>query len=159
MHTNEYMLTQNPCAGAICLWAFANEFWSQRKRKIGPPIAVLTSVLPVVLHQDSVSAIHNRHFDGGLLNALADERSLTVGLQDRMERMFDQTFEALQMAFAAQLLLLNVENLTVTPQRVTIPPYESKGDLSKMVATASRLGYWFATMPLDQVCNYLRIRL
>lgn len=150
---------QNPCLGATCIWSFAHEYWTQKKELEGPFVGVVSTVLPVALHRESSSALHGRRFKGGLLNALAEDRSLTVGLQDRMESMRDQTFESLSMAFAAGLLELRRNDFTLIPLRKTLPPIEKHGVINEMLATASRLGYWFATLPLDQVCNYLRIRL
>ncbi len=159
MHTTEYVVMQNACLGAACLWSFVHEYWTQKKRREGPFLGVVSCVLPLALHRESAGALHGRRFKGGLLNALADDRSLTVGLQDRMESMSDQTFESLRMAFAAELLELRSNDFTLVPLRKTLPPFEKAGVINEMLATASRLGYWFATLPFDQVCNYLRIRL
>lgn len=150
---------QNPCLGAVCIWSFVREYWTQKKEREGPFVGIASCVLPLALHRESASALHGRRFSGGLLNALADDRSLTVGLQDRMESMSIQTFESLQMAFAAKLLELRNDDFTLIPLRKTLPEFDRVGAINEMLATASRLGYWFATLPFDQVCNYLRIRL
>lgn len=159
MHTPEYAIMQNPCLGATCLWSFVHEYWTQKKEAEGPFLGLVNCVLPLALHRESAKALHARRFQGGLLNALADDRSLTVGLQDRMEAMSNQTFEALQMAFAADLLQLQIGDFTLTPVRRTLPSFNKPVPVAEMLATAGRLGFWFANMPLDQICNYLRIRL
>ncbi len=76
-----------------------------------------------------------------------------------MESMSDQTFESLQMAFAGNLLELRADNFTLIPLRKTLPSFGDAKAVNEMLATATRLGFWFATLPFDQVCNYLRIRL
>lgn len=149
---------QNPSLGAICLWAFVLEFWTQTGRNNGPSVAMLSCVLPITFHRESVESLHSRRYDGGLLNALAEDRCLTIGLQDRMEEMIDQTFEALQMAVAAKLLKLDTTDFSVLPERLTAPDFTRSAVHNEMMATSTRLGHWFATLPFEQVCNYLRIR-
>ncbi len=158
-HTPEYRLMQNPALGGICLWAFACRYWEAKNRSDGVSLALAPCVLPVVFHHESVELLHRRRFDGGLLNALADDRSFAVALQERMENMLSQTFEALNVAFAANLIELDKTRTTLKPVRLTRPESANDRSLRPMLGVAERLGYWFAVYPLEQICGYLRLRL
>lgn len=107
---------------------------------------------------ESVSLLHSRRGDGGLLNALAEDRTLALGLQARVVAMTTQTFESLNVGFAAGFFDLQRDDYTLRPNRLGFPK-ASAPPPSEMAQTAVRLGRWFAHYPLPQICEYLQIRL
>ena len=156
--TTEAELVQNPALGALALWAFTAEFYAQTKRQHGPTMPLALPVLPMVLHEETVECIHNRHFDGGLFLALADNRTLTLDLQERMESMAPQTMQALNLAFATNLLSFDRETGELQPKRLTAPVRPQQAEVRDILAASQRLGYWFCTINIEQICSYLRIR-
>lgn len=154
----EAELVQNSALGAVILWAFTNEFCDQQRRVAGPPLAYLLPVLPMVMHEDTVTSIYRRHFDGGLLLALAEDRTLTLELQERMEAMAPQTMKALNVAFGAGLLTYRHDTGQIWSERRSIPGISKSEEVKPLIASAERLGYWFSTIRMDQLCSYLRIR-
>jgi len=158
-HTPEYRLVQNPALGSLCLWAFARRYWEDKKREAGAPMVLAPCVLPVTFHRETVDLLYRRHFDGGLLNALADDRAFPAALQQRMENMLDQTFEALNVGFAVGLFTLDHSNQTLIPGRLTRPVFQDDRLCRQMLDTAERLAHWFVIYPLGQICSYLRIQL
>ena len=74
-HTPEYQLVQNPALGSLCLWAFARRYWEDKQRGAGAPMVLAPCVLPVTFHRETVDLLYRRRFDGGLLNALAEDRA------------------------------------------------------------------------------------
>jgi len=156
--TAEAELVQNPALGALTLWAFTAEFFGQSGRQRGPTLPLTLPVLPMVLHEETVECIHNRHFDGGLFLALADNRTLTLDLQERMEAMAPQTMRALNLAFATNLLTYARQSGELRPKRLTPPIRPQQVEIRHLLATAERLGYWFCTINVEQICSYLRIR-
>ena len=156
--TTEAELVQNPALGALALWAFTAEFFAQTKRQHGPTMPLALPVLPMVLHEETVECIHNRHFDGGLFLALADNRTLTLDLQERMEAMAPQTMQALNLAFATNLLSFDRETGELRPKRLTAPVRPQQSEVRDILAASQRLGYWFCTINIEQICSYLRIR-
>jgi hypothetical protein len=156
--TTEAEIVQNPALGALALWAFTAEFYAQAGRRRGPTMPLTLPVLPMVLHEETVECMHNRHFDGGLFLALAENRTLTLDLQERMEAMTPQTMQALNLGFATNLLSFDRESGELRPARLT-PPVRPQGpEVRDILATSQRLGYWFYTINIEQLCSYLRIR-
>lgn len=156
--TTEAELVQNPALGALVLWAFTAEFYGQTQRARGPALPLALPILPMVLHEETVESIYNRHFDGGLMLALADNRTLTLDLQERMEAMAQQTMRALNLGFATNLLTYDRGTGELRPKRMTPPVRPAQAEVRKMISAAERLGYWFCKINLDQLCSYLHIR-
>lgn len=156
--TTEAEIVQNPALGALALWAFTAEFYAQAHRQRGPTMPLALPVLPMVLHEETVECIHNRHFDGGLFLALADNRTLTLDLQERMEAMTPQTMQALNLGFATNLLSFDREGGEIRPRRLTVPVRPQQAEVRDILAASQRLGYWFCTINIEQLCSYLRIR-
>lgn len=159
MHTDEYRVMQNPALGSLCLWAFIKRYWNESGRATGVSLALLPSVLPLTFHRETVQLLHARRFNGGLLNALADDRTFPVGLQARMEDMLEQTYKALNVGFAAQLFTLETKEHTLVPTVLTRPQFNDSPLHRKMFATAERLAHWYRVYPLGQICGYLQVRL
>jgi hypothetical protein len=157
IQTTEYQLIQNPALGAVCLWLFARRFWLAKDKVEGPSLILGTVVLPVVFHQETVRLLCRRHYDGGLLSARTDDRTLGTGLQQRISDMLPQTFSSLNFAFASELLGYSPTTGTITLLRETKLHKAIPVDQAEMFWTAERLGFWFATLPVEQVCSHLRI--
>jgi hypothetical protein len=157
-HTNEYRVMQNPALGSLCLLAFIQRYWNESKRTTGAPFALLPSVLPLTFHRETVQLLHARRFNGGLLNALANDQTFPVGMQRRMEDMLGQTYDAINVGFAARLFKLDTTEYTLVPTVLTRPQFNETPLHQKMFATAERLAYWYRVYPLGQICGYLQLR-
>lgn len=144
--------------GGLCLWSFVARYWIERERQTGVPLPYIAAVLPITFHEETVKLLHARRFNGGLLNALADNRTFAVGLQGRMEDMFEQTFESLNFGISADLMVLTKQGV-LKPSITTFPPVALSPAGRQMLATAERLAHWFVTYPCDQICAYLQIRI
>jgi len=156
--TQEAELVQNAALGAVVLWAFSNEYCDQKLRRSGPPLPYLLPVLPMVFHAETVENISRRHFDGGLLLALAENRTLTLDLNERVQNFAPQTMKALNLAFATGLLSYNRESGEIWAERRGIPSLGKSPEIKPIIASAERLGYWFSTIGIDQLCSYLHLK-
>jgi hypothetical protein len=94
----EAELVQNSALGSSLLWAFTLAYSKQRKELSGPQMPLSLAVLPIAFHRESVEMLHRRNFDGGLDLALAENRTLVIDLQERMQAMLPQTMIALNIA-------------------------------------------------------------
>ena len=159
MQSSEYRIMQNAALGSLCQLAFIQRYWNVSGRAEGAPFALLPTVLPITFHRETVELLHARRFNGGLLNALADDRAFAVGLQGRMEDMLTQTYEALNVGFAAKLFVMEREKHTLVPLVWHRPPFGETLLHRKMFATAERLAHWYRIYPLGQICGYLQVRL
>jgi hypothetical protein len=156
--TTEVELVQNTGLGAMSLWAFTNEFCGQMKHRRGPQLPLATIVLPMVFHEETLEVIRARHFEGGLFTALAQNRSIGVELQDRIESMFPQTMSALNLSFASGLLKFDRERGDLHAARRTEPFHPQADSTRRIVSAAERLGYWCSTINTARLCSLLNVR-
>ena len=159
MRTTEYQLMQNPALGSLCLWAFIHRYCSGPGRSAGVPMALMPCVLPVTFHRETVDLLRRRRFDGGLLNALADDQSFPAGIQQRMEDMLPQTLDSLNLGFAARLFASDGTTFRLTPIVRSRPVFSETQLHRDMLATAERLAHWFVVYPTGQVASYLQLSI
>lgn len=155
----EAELVQNSALGAALVWAFTLEFYGQTKQERGPLLPLALVVLPMTFHQETVEALHRRNYDGGLDLALAENRTLTIDLQERVQAMLPQTMQSLNVGFASGLITYLRENGELRPVRKTDPFRTDSEEVRRMLSTSTRLGYWFATINPERIGSLLRIRL
>ncbi|NJD78858.1 MAG: hypothetical protein FIB08_17480 [Candidatus Methanoperedens sp.] len=155
---SEYYVIQNSTLGSLALWTFAKEFYENAHKERGAPLPLTMIVLPMVFHKDTVSSIFGRVFEGGLYRAVGDDRTISAGLQQRMEAMADQTFKALNLAFAAGLLKYDSQMTYVIPVRISEASQVNIGGTKEIMSAARRLGYWFSTISMEQISILLKVR-
>jgi hypothetical protein len=155
---NEYDAVQNPALGALLLWTFVAEYYKSKGENEGPILPHIMLVLPILFNQDFVENIYNRRLNGGLYNALNDEMTLFVGVQNRMQAMSNLTFRSINVCCSAKIVFLDKERYEFIPVRSKIPDYKHNESIHKMLAAAKRLGFWFATNELNQLCALLKVR-
>jgi hypothetical protein len=137
---------------------FVNRFYEETFQQRGPSIPLTMPVLPMVFHKETASSISRKNFQGGLFIAIAENRTISVGLQQRMEDMENQTFQALNLSFAAGLLDYEKVSKQILPLRKTLPFQIDVGETKEMLNAAKRLGAWFATISTEQLCILLKLR-
>ena len=153
---SEAELVQNPALCALIICTFVAEFFSQSKKLKGPTIPLVLPVLPMVIHRETVETLARRHYIDGLQLALAENKTLTLDLQERMEAATELTLSALNIAFASGLLGYDQERGQLIPKKGMGVKSASK-EIREMINTSNRLGYWFSSINADQLCSLLRI--
>ena len=151
----EFDALQNPGLGAVLLERFTAKFTSFSGGQ-APSLLYAMPVLPIVFNASAVESLYRRQFAGGLYRALAEDRTITLGLHRRMVVMSDQTFEALNVAFASGLLALDPSLGVLTASGDATPVGESEAIL-KMLKTSERLGRWFSELSLHELAVLLDI--
>ena len=155
----EAELVRNTAFGAVALWRFARSWVDQAGCQSSPPLTAMTLVLPMVCHEGTVRAIANRNRDGALLKALAEDRTIAVGLQKRLQSYAPRTFRSLNLAIAAELLTVDRAcGLRVTVTRATQPLEFRSGGADAAIKAADRLGHSIALTGFDTTCALLGVR-
>lgn len=158
MNLTEHDIIQNIGIGAISLWHFTYNYQESLHFESAPKLPILMPVLPILFHKDSLEAIYKRHFEGGFFNTLSEHRDFPAGLQQRMQSMSDQTFESLNLAFSTKLLDYDKELNQVIVIVRSEPVKIYNEEIKKIVKGAKRLGRWFSSLSIEQICLYLSIR-
>lgn len=158
----EYQVLQNPVLGAAAITQAVIEY--HKAKKEGMPLPLVMAVLPMVFHKKTAEVVARMHKVGaGLPRAIDQDRTLRVGLQQRMEGMGGLSFRALNLALSCKrcVALDFGEDVAVVPCRKTIQGtdmgYED-GDATDILKAASRVGYWLGSYEVAAVCRQLDLR-
>lgn len=154
----EYYIIQNSALGSLALWSFATKYYENTHQQKGVPLPLTMIVLPMVFHKETVSSISRRRYKGGLYRSIGENRTISVGLQQRMESMADQTFMSLNVAFAAGLLKYDPETAQVIPGRTAKPSQVKIGETKEIMDASGRLGHWFSQISVEQLSVLLKVR-
>jgi hypothetical protein len=147
---------QNISIGAIVLWQYCRSYYDTTQKVEGSPLYLAMPILPIVFHEESTNLIYKKNFDGGFYRVLTEKRDFPVGIQERMQSMSELTFQSLNLAFTSKLLIYEKGSNQIVPIRKT-KPIMYNNELDKFLKASDRLGYWFASIPLAQLCLNLKI--
>jgi hypothetical protein len=112
-HDNLFDLFQNVAVSAVALQSFTHGYHeiarNRENMKSYPRLDQIFFVLPIVYNKNAMTVFGN---SVDLYTAILKDTSVTLGLQDRANKMSKQTFDALNLAFAKKVLTWNTdENL------------------------------------------------
>ncbi len=112
---NLFDLLQNNALGVVALHSFILGYTKvkigqENDEKIEPSIDYLFYVLPIVYGESSLKSFKSS-FE--LYTAIAKDKSISLGLQERAEKMKEQTLECLNLGFSKQIFFINIEEYTV----------------------------------------------
>ena len=116
-------LMQNDALSVLALHSFILGYHNIARNKVDqrlfPKVEYLFYVLPIVYNYASMIGFLNSN---ELYTALVKEPSVSLGLQDRANKMVFQTFDALNLAFSKKILDIDKETDTV----ILLRPFTSK---------------------------------
>lgn len=159
---NLFEILQNPAVGLIAIHSFILGYNNVAKNHETdspyPPLPYLFYILPIVY--DS-KAVESMRFE--LYTTLSSNPSLTLGLQDRANKMSGQTFDSLNLGFSKKILTLNKEDYTVEisekTQKDLLNQMKLDNQVLKDIRTASKkLGNIFAKKDPKMLQLNLNIR-
>ncbi len=160
MNTNfEIDLIRNTSFGAVVLWRFVRSWHDQGRNYDSPPLIAVMLPLPMVCHEATVKAIATRNKDGALLKALAEDRTVALGLQPRIQAFADRTFRSLNLAIAAGLVGIDrSQGIRIIPTRAKAPFIFSTEADEAAISAADRLGHSISLTGLETSCSLLGVR-
>jgi hypothetical protein len=145
--------------GAETLWHAVSEAYEVRKRAEGMPLLLAFIILPLVYHKRSANALASKAKPGALYKAIASDREITLGLQERMQALSDRTLQSLSIGFSTGLLLLDFgEEPQLIPGRKSPPVVHVTGEVRTLLAAAKRVGQATVEVPKAQLAAHLNIR-
>ena len=155
----EQQVVQNPGLGAEALWHAVSEAYEGKDRGEGMPLLMAFIVLPLAFHRRSANALASKVKPGALYKAVASDREITIGLQERMEALSERTLQSLSVAFSTGLLLLDhAETPQLIPGRKSPPVAHVTEEVKTLLAAAKRVGQAIAELPPAQIATHLNIQ-
>jgi hypothetical protein len=150
-------LVQNPAFGSLLLWNFGRGFQAERVGEL-PFLTSLFLTLPLVLHGPTMRIIKSTNRSSGLakfVSKLAEERERLFAVHDRALAMRNLTLESIAAGMSAKLLSVNYHTASVRSNDAKPPSLPER--LKHHVASAEKVGRWFARLPPNQVFSLLQI--
>jgi hypothetical protein len=154
----EHDIIQNIGIGALALHEFCDRYFKEQNNLKGPSLASVMPVLPLVFHEQTLEEIVKRKFKGGFFKLTTEYRGLPAGLQKRMESMAEQTFRSLNLAYQSKILTYNKELNEILPIDTKVGKQQYNHEIQTIIRGADRLGFWFASLPFEQICINLKIK-
>ncbi len=150
-------LVQNPAFGSLLLWSFGRGYQAECVGDL-PVLTSLFLTLPLVLHGPTMRLIKQTNQSSGLakfVSKLGDERERLFAIHDRAVAMRPLTLESLAAGVSAKLLKIDYDTALVRSNEAKPPAGPER--LKYHVASAEKIGRWFARLPPNQVFSLLQI--
>lgn len=155
----ESNLVQNAGLASCAIFEAVRGFYEVRNEEAGMPFPFVFLVLPLVFHKRTADGMKDRKGKGLLFKAIKDDPEIPVGLQARMEALYERSWEALSLAMAAKTLALDPDTAEVFP-RVRALPKEALPQLSPVkdiLNAAKRVGKAFAEHSEEEILRILKV--
>ena len=114
MTDNLFDVFQNIALSTVALQSFTHGYHEIAKNKGQmanfPKLTHMFYVLPIVYNHNAMTVFGNSI---DLYTAIVKDTSITLGLQDRANKMAGQTFDSLNLAFSKNILIWDKENNTI----------------------------------------------
>ena len=155
----EQRVIQNTGLGAEVIWQAVSEAYEGKGRTEGVAFPLVFLVLPLTFHRSSATVLASKTKPGAIYKAIAEDREITVGLQERMEALSERTFQSLSIGFSTGLLQLDQENgFQLIPERKSLPVKHVTNEVQTMIKASKRVGQTFAELTIIQIAKHLEIR-
>jgi hypothetical protein len=155
----EQRVIQNTGLAAEVIWQTVHDAYEANDRTQGVSLPLAFLVLPLTFHKRTATILASKTQPGAIYKALADDREVIVGLQERMQAMSERTFHALSIGFHTGLLRLDQDHQRqLIPGRKTPPVTHVTDEVKIILNAAKRVGQAFSEMTLVQLSTHLNIR-
>ncbi len=155
---------QNPALGSVLLWRFATGYAEGSKEQKPTPLPLLFLVLPIILHQETVTFIKSTRKNSGLrafVDKFAESKisknDLILAIHDRALKMRNLTKESLQLSIMSHLLTIDADGGVAIPLSKTPPRSGIPDSVKKLLTHSEKLGYWCSELTLHEISLTLKI--
>lgn len=165
---NLYEVFQNVAVSSIAMQSFTHGYHEIAKNRNAPikfpKLEYMFFVLPIVYNKSAMTVFGNSI---DLYTAIMKDTSITLGLQDRANKMVPQTFDSLNLAFSKKILMINKVENTIelghgfkSRRNITLSldMNQTKNSIKMIQECAHRLGNIFAKKNEKNIQLELNIR-
>ena len=162
----EFDLMQNVALGALACHSFILGYYKVARHKNNkysyPKLDYMFYVLPIVYHKDTMETFKSSY---QLYTAISNNKEVVLGLQERANKMVQQTFDSLNLAFSKKIIGYNSDKKTVEllygymSDKILISAnLGSENKVKKIQDSAYKLGNIFAKNDEKNIQLELNIR-
>jgi hypothetical protein len=155
---------QNPGLGAMAIWRFATGYAVSSQENRPTPMPLLFLTLPLLYHEETFEILAStrrgsglRGFAGKFSDSEHKKTDILLQLHERCVRMRSLSLDALRLAFAANLLAVDVARGAVLPLTRTAPRAGIPSSIQAMLQNGEKLGIWCASLSLHEISIILKV--
>lgn len=149
---NLYDIMQNSAISALAIHSFVLGYYKVAKHKKEksnfPSLLYIFYVLPIVYHRRSRETFKTSN---EIYTAIANDKETVLGLQERSNKMSDQTFKAINLLYSKKIASYSNNDKTIIllrgymSDKIIIPSTRGRENIVKMIQdSAYKLGHVFA---------------
>lgn len=155
----EQNITQNSGLAAELLFIVICEYFNRKQQLEGLPFPLIFLVLPLLFHKRTIDALKARTGTGVLFKAVNGDKEITLGVQRRMESLYDRTMAACYIGGASELFSYDPERAEFVPLQKGLPASgkHTSEDVQDMLKAAKRVGWILADNDLETLSRVLKV--
>jgi hypothetical protein len=154
---------QNPALGAALIWRFCCGFVESNSTSAPPQLPVVFLVLPIVLHQETLTFVRGTRKSSGLRafaakfgDSKASKQDLLLQLHDRAARWRQLSLTSLELAVAGQLISVSDDGTVFPLSRANARGLSD--DVKQLMVDAEKLGHWCSQLTTHEIAHTLKVR-
>jgi hypothetical protein len=149
---NLYDIMQNTTISALAIHSFILGYYKiarhKKEKSNFPSLLYLFYVLPIVYHRKSRDTFKSSN---EIYTAIANDKETVLGLQERANKMSEQTFKAINLLHSKKIADYDKNNKTTIllrgymSDKINIPSTSGRENIVRMIQdSAYKLGHIFA---------------
>lgn len=155
---------QNSAFGSLLLWRFVVGYSEANSTHSSPPLPLMFLVLPIAFHEETFEQVHSTRVKSGLrafVGKFSDSRisknDLILAIQTRAQSLRDLSLDALRLALATKILLLDMDKGVVTATSVTPPRVGIPDSIRSLIKDVEKFGAWCGRLSLHEISVNLKV--
>jgi len=154
----EQRIIQNTGLAAEIHWQVVKEAYENNRREEGVALPLVFLVLPLVFHRRTAQLLATKKQPGAIYKLIEDDREVLIGLQERMQALYDRTVQALSIGFSTGLLKFDQQKQQLLPGVKSLQVEHVTDDVKTILKSAKRVGQTFSELSLVQILTVLEVR-
>jgi hypothetical protein len=156
----EIYLVQNPSLGAASLWRFICGYNTAKQE--GVPLHLVFLVLPLVFRRDICEVIIGTQKQSGLAKFVDKffkdkHNDCLYTVSDAVNQYKPVTLSSIQIGLNSNLFSIDIKTALVYPKTKAEKIGVSKST-SEILKASEKLGIWYSSLTLYEICMMLKVR-
>ncbi len=153
----EQKLIQNTALAMELLHAVILEHYKKNKATTGLKFPLIFLVLPLLFQKRTTNVLYNKASPGSIYKAISENREIPIGLQNRMEAYFENTFDAISLGLSVKLFAIDYPVGEIVPIKKNLVCEDHSEDTKCMLAAAKRIGQTFSELTIEEIAQTLKV--
>jgi hypothetical protein len=163
--SQDLRLVQNTALGSFLQWRFSAGYAECRSDAAGAPLALVFLVLPLLLHEPTLTVVTGttratglRGFASKFSSSKLRRSDILLALHERVDRMRELSLHSLRTALAYRLVTVDRDAGSLYPLSRSEARAHVPSGVRPLVKGAEKLGDWFSRLTPFEIALVLKVR-